>query len=110
MNAIEIINKYTIGEATLEETNAALAKEGFGFHLDPMKNVITEEEKAATTLGENPAQVNGWGLLDTGTGSFDKVQVVNGVLVGFDNQAGMHCLFLIGGKTYKVDENRLAAY
>ena len=31
----DIINKYTAGEATLEETNAALAEPGAGIHLEP---------------------------------------------------------------------------
>ena len=31
----DIINKYTTGEATLEETNTALAELGAGVHLEP---------------------------------------------------------------------------
>lgn len=100
-NLREIINKYTAGEATLETTNEALADAGAGFHLNPNKNVLTEDEKRATTVGYYPEQANGYGLLDTGTGSLDKVQVKNGHLVGCDC-GDMYALFCIAGKTYHV--------
>lgn len=41
MNYLESIKKYTSGEITLEEVNAALA--GSGYHLDPGQNTLTEE-------------------------------------------------------------------
>ena len=107
MTTMEILNKYTAGEMTLEEANAALKKENTGFHLDPQKNVITEEEMKATTVGAYPEMANGYGLLDTGTGSFDKVRVANGFVQGFENEAGMMAFCLIGGKLYKVDGNVL---
>ena len=44
MKINEILAKYTAGEATLEETNAALKKADANFHLDPMKNILTAEE------------------------------------------------------------------
>ena len=97
----EIIGTYTAGEATLEHTNKALADVGAGFHLDPNKNVLTEAEKRVTTVGYYPEQANGYGLLDTGTGSLDKVQVKGGHLVGCDC-GNMHALFSIAGKTYRV--------
>ncbi len=100
-NITEIILKYTAGEATLEETNAALKEAGSGLSLNPEKNVLTEEDKRSTTIGYYPDQANGWGLLDTGTGSFDKVQVKDGRLVGCDC-GEMPALYLIAGKTYRV--------
>ena len=102
----EIIGKYTAGEATLEHTNKALADIGAGFHLEPGKNILTEEEKRATTVGYYPEQANGYGLLDTGTGSLDKVQVKNGQLVGCDC-GNMYALFSIAGKTYRVKGSAL---
>ena len=45
----DIINKYTAGEATLEETNAALAELGAGIHLEPGKHELTAEEIAAAS-------------------------------------------------------------
>ena len=100
-NITEIILKYTAGETTLEETNAALKEAGSGLSLNPEKNVLTEEDKRATTIGYYPDQANGWGLLDTGTGSLDKAQVRSGVLVNCDC-GEMHALFSIAGKTYQV--------
>lgn len=100
-NIAEIINKYTAGEETLEATNAALKEAGAGLHLDPEKNVLTEADKRATTIGYYPDQANGFGLLDTGTGSLDKVQVKDGRLVNCDC-GEMYALLLIAGRRYEV--------
>ena len=96
----DIINKYTAGEATLAETNAALAELGAGIHLDPGKHELTAEETAASTA-DTAAAANGYGLLDTGTGTLDKVQVQDGHLVNCDC-GEMYALCMIAGKTYKV--------
>ena len=102
----EAILKYTSGEATLEETNAALEAAGINLRLDPGKNELTEAEIAETVAGETPAEANGMGLLDTGTGCLDKVLVVDGKLV--DNDVGeMYALCIIGGKVYHVNGDTL---
>lgn len=106
-NSTEIILKYTAGEATLEETNAALKEVGSGLQLDPNKNILTEADKRTTTIGYYPDQANGWGLLDTGTGSLDKIQVVDGkteypINTVIDGEANMLAYVLIAGRTYKV--------
>ena len=67
----EIMEKYTAGEITAEEANAKLAAAGAGFRLKLGKNVLTEEEMRATTIGHFPDQANGYGLLDSGTGTLD---------------------------------------
>lgn len=100
-NIAEIINKYTAGEKTLDETNAALKEAGAGLRLDPEKNVLAEADKRATTIGYYPDQANGFGLLDTGTGSLDKVQVKDGRLVNCDC-GEMYALLLIAGRRYEV--------
>lgn len=82
----DILFKYTTGEATLEETNEALKEAEAGFHLEPGKNEITPEEAAQTVTGETPEEVTGYGLLDTGTGSMEKVKIVNGKLGDAINQ------------------------
>ena len=97
----EIISKYTGGKASLEEANAALKEAGAGFHLDPQKNVLTEAEKRATTIGYYPEQANGWGLLDSGTGSLDKVRVVNGQLANCD-MGESYALVFIAGRRYEI--------
>ena len=43
-NINETMSKYTAGEITLEQANEELKKAEAGFHLDPNKNVLTEEE------------------------------------------------------------------
>ena len=96
----EIINKYTAGEATLEETNAALAELGAGIHLKPGKHELTAEETAAAKA-ETAANANGFGLLDTGTGTLDKVQVKDGQLVDCDC-GEMYALCMIAGKVFPV--------
>ena len=45
----DIINKYTVGEATLEDTNTALAEMGSDIHLEPGKHELTAEEIAAAS-------------------------------------------------------------
>ena len=90
----EIIRAYTAGKKTLEEANAALKEIGANFHIDPTRNVIKPEE------------VGRFGLLDTGTGTFDKVEVKDGHLVGFDC-GDMYALFMFNGENYVVKGTEL---
>ena len=94
MKATDIIAKYTSGEKTLDETNVALKEIHAGFHLNPEKNTIA------------PDEVGRYGLLDTGTATFDKVEVMDGELVNCDLH-GMYALCLFGGKTYRVEGKKL---
>ena len=94
MKHTDILRKYTNGEATLAETNAALKECRAGFHLDPQRNYI------------NPAEKDLFGLLDTGTGSLDKVRVVDGKLYN------CHCGEMVAfchynGKIYRVHGDAL---
>ena len=102
MTNIEIIRKYTAGELTLAEANLKLR----GIRLNPGKNILTEEEKRATTVGYYPEQANGYGLLDTGTGSLDKVKIQSGKLINCDCGI-MRALVSIAGKTYHVKGDTL---
>lgn len=103
MNAYEILKKYTMGEEALTATNAALAEIDAGFHLDINKNLLTEDEIKNGTAG----------LLDTGTGYFDKVQVINGELthavneVSADGSVNMNAFVLMQGKIYEVKGTKL---
>ncbi len=105
-NINETMSKYTAGEITLEQANEELKKAEAGFHLDPNKNVITEEEKRQTVVGYYPEQANGFGMLDSGTGTMDKVQVKDGHLVGCD-MGESYALCIIGGKVYEVRGDKL---
>ena len=105
----DIISLYTKGEKTYEEVNEMLKAEGAGFHLQPGKNELTAEEIAATVVSADPDEVTGWGLLDTGTGSYDKVKVEKGVLVN-GGVGEMYALVLIGGMMFEVDDTELVPY
>lgn len=105
-NVTDILRKFTEGEVTLAEANAALAAEGAGISLDPKKNELTAEELSAVKIGGCVHEVSGFGLLDTGTGSLDKVEVKDGRLVNADC-GDMTAFCIIGGKTYRVCGDRL---
>ena len=94
MKITGIIEKYTNGEVTLEDTNAALKEAGAGFHLDPERNVIREDER------------DRFGLLDTGTGTLDKVEIQDMKLKNMDC-GEMYALCIFQGKTYRVKGREL---
>lgn len=85
-NITEIIEAYKkeVEEASVEEAKAALDKanealKGTGIQLDPEKNVVKPEE--AAVVCDDVSKINGFALLDTGTGTMDKVEIKNGKLV-----------------------------
>ncbi len=84
MKQTEIIRDYAAGRLTLEKANQALRASGASVTLRPEKNVLTEAEKRRTVVGYYPEQASGFGLLDTGTGTLDKVRVRGGQLVDCD--------------------------
>ena len=110
MKTNDIIRAYTKGELTLEAANAKLKEIGVNVRLTEGKHALSAEEIAETHVGATPKEANGWGLLDVGIGGFEKVHVVDGVTVDYDNGADTnYALVLIGGKMYKiVDHNKLA--
>lgn len=87
ININEVIEAYKkeIEKATNdEERKVTLAKanealKGTGIQLDPEKNVIKPEE--AAVVCKDVSKINGFALLDTGTGTMDKVEIKNGKLV-----------------------------
>lgn len=103
MSAFEILKKYAKGELSVEEANTALAEIDAGVYLDPDKNVLTEDEIRNGTAG----------LLDTGTASLDKVQIVNGELehavneVSADGTVSMPSFVITGDKTFRVEGKKL---
>lgn len=110
----EILRDYTTGETDLEKTNAALKEAGAGFRFVPGQNEITEEDRRQTVVGYYPEQASGFGLLDTGTGSMEKVRVTNGKLdhavnqVQPDGTTNMTAYVIICGKIYEVLGDTLA--
>lgn len=105
-NIEDIILGYSKGAISLEAANAALKEAGAAVHIDPHRNDLTPEEVLHTTAGDTPTEANGWGLLDTGTGSLDKVEVRAGKLTNMDC-GNMHALCIIGGKVYRVHGDTL---
>jgi len=109
----EILRKYTSGEMSMEEANAALREAGAPFHLDPERNALTEEDLSVTVTGDTPEEANGFGLLDTGTETLDKVDVNGGRLeymvnqVNADGSTNMSAYVTIGGKRYEVKGDKL---
>ena len=49
-----IINGYTSGKVSVEETNKALANANAGFSFQPGKNALTADEIASTKVGKLP--------------------------------------------------------
>nr|DAH90761.1 MAG TPA: hypothetical protein [Caudoviricetes sp.]DAR48929.1 MAG TPA: hypothetical protein [Caudoviricetes sp.]DAY80686.1 MAG TPA: hypothetical protein [Caudoviricetes sp.] len=97
----EVLQKYTLGEAGKDETNDGLKELGSPLRLNPDRNVITPEELAETRVGETPAEANGWGILDHGVGSLEKVHVVNGRTVDVD--MGHEAAYVyIAGRKYRL--------
>ena len=102
MTVNEILEKYTKGEMTPDEANAALKEvEGNDLFLNPDRNIITQEEFMATTAGDTPETVNGYGLMDHGVGCLEKVHVVNGKTP--DVNMGQETAFVyIAGRRYRL--------
>ena len=98
MTTNEILNKYTTGEMTLPEANEALKEADSDLCLDPNRNVITPEELAETRVGMTPDEANGWGILDHGVGSLEKVHVVNGRTVDVDMGQEAAYVYIAGHK------------
>lgn len=89
-NTTEIINAYTMGSISLDEANRRLNKVNAGFLIDPDRCKLTTEMIE-----------QGWGLLETGTGTLDPVQVKDGKLV--DNDMGNMPAFIhLNGQVYEV--------
>lgn len=91
----EIISAYAHGELTLEECNARLKELGNAPLRNPLEPKITPEMAR-----------QGYCLLDTGTGSYDVVQVKNGQLVDSD-MGEMAALVLMDGKWHEVKGSKV---
>ena len=96
MKIAEILKKYTMGEISVDDANKALRDAGNIVRIDPKKNMLTADEIEDGTAG----------LLDTGTGTLDKVKVSGNKLVNYD--AGeTEALLIIKGNAYRVSGNTI---
>lgn len=101
MTLENVLRKYTLGEASKDETNDALKELDSPLRLDPDRNVITPEELAETRVGETPDEANGYGLMDHGVGCLEKVHVVDGRTVDVD--MGQEAAYVyMAGKVYRL--------
>ena len=100
-NLEEILHHYTRGDKPLDETNQELKKLDCGLQLDPTRNLFSARELLETRAGETPDEANGWGILDHGVGSLEKVHVVNGRTVDVD--MGQETAYVyMAGKRYRL--------
>ena len=83
-------------KAALDKANEAL--QGSGIQLDPEKNTIKPGE--AAIVCEDVSKINGFAMLDTGTGSLDKVEIINGKLKY--SVGDMFALVVIGDALFEV--------
>lgn len=95
MTTAKIIATYTMGGISLEEANRRLSEAGAGFTLDPDRCKLTHEMIE-----------QGWGLLDTGTGTLDPVQVRDDELVDSD-MGNMPAFVCLNGTWYEVKGNKV---
>lgn len=98
MKINDILMKYTAGEMDLETTNKALKDAKAGFHLDPKKNELTKDEIKSGSAG----------LLDTGTGSLDKVKIDPAKLELLNCDMGEgYAICIYKGNLYEVKGKKL---
>lgn len=104
MNNTEILNKYTDGTNSVQVTNNLLNANGAGYSIDPDRNNITAEEAAAAVASvENASdfsEISGYGLMDTGTASKDKVSVLNGKVTNATGE--QMAIVFIGGHVFRT--------
>lgn len=91
----EIIGKYSAGDISLEDANSVLAELPGGLKIDPNKNVINHGEE------------DRFGLLDTGTGYLDKVEIKDMKLLNNSGVGKMYALCCYKGKWYLVEDDTL---
>lgn len=106
----EIIKNYTENTITLDEANRRLEEIGSTVRFDPFKNVISGKEFADTKVSDDPAEVTGWGMMNHGVGTPEKMHVQNGK---FDYDTGFHgdmAVLYIKGKMFRVEGDHIEVY
>ena len=114
MIILEILLAYTAGNMTFEEANENLKKINSFCYLNS-DNKLTDDERSATIVGNEPSDANGYALLDVGDGSLKKIEIIDGKLVDgpintVDENGSTgdnYAIVLIGGKYYEVKGDEL---
>lgn len=99
--ANKYLEDYITGKINLEELNKKWAEIGMELHIDPTKNIITT---GGATVKDNDSDINGYVMVDSGTGTLDKAMVRNGKLVYPD--ASIMFAF-IGTTRYTVEKGEI---
>ena len=98
MTNIEILRAYSNGEITLDNANKELRERKAPFHLDPQKNLFTPEEILNGSAG----------LLDSGSGSFDKVMIDPETMELINCDMGeSYAMCIVKGQSYEVKGKKL---
>lgn len=98
VTANDILKAYTMGDYDAVKANEELAKIGAGFYLDPHKHELTAEEIEKGSAG----------LLDTGTGTLDKVKINPETMELINADMGSsYALCTVKGVTYNVEGVKL---
>lgn len=106
----QIMRDCADGIITPNEANEKLKKLSVtGICYDVNVNVITEEEMKETYVSENFDMINGYVLLDTGTGYKNKVKVENNKLVDCDI-GNMYGIVMIGDFMWEVKGNKIVKF
>lgn len=115
VNMYEVIKTYEeeCFEASPAERKAALDKanealKGTGIYLNPDKNAILPSE--AAVVCEDVKKITGYAMLDTGTGTLDKVLIENGHTVTYNNGGFEVAYVIIGNIMYKVENGTELVY
>lgn len=88
-------DEYENGIITLDELNKYLAQ--FNMVYDPENNTITEDGAVPCS---DVTKINGYALVDTGVGGFNKMMVKNGHLV--DNIGEIRAYAYVGDTCYNI--------
>lgn len=105
----KVLLDYAHGEKNADETNEELKKIGSTLTIDPMKNVITAEDIANTTISGDLKTINGTVEVDMGIGNHEKVKVVDSVLQGYDT-GEMVSFAIVGPLYWEIDGNKIGEF
>lgn len=106
----QIMRDCASGEITPDEANSKLQEMGVtGISYDENANIITVDEMKNTSVSGDLETVDGYILLDTGTGYKNKVRVVNNVLMDCD-VGNMYAIAMIGDLMWEVKGNKIVKF
>ena len=97
-----ILKSYTDGFYDMDQANKALEAAGASFRISVGNNSLTQEDKDTAVLGDDPAEITGWGLVESSDGRLQRVHCQNGVLKGYNPPSDTTAYFIIGSRIFLV--------